>query len=382
MTDHLEPEEIERRLAQDRAALASDLEELKGKFSLDTIVRQAVDQIRDHSDDITMSVSRAVKENPLGVAVTGIGLAWLIFGDKTKTQHTRPSPTAAGIPVASPPLGQQGYGHQSAGRSHSTPATQDRNLPSWLKDDHHDSGSGHNVTGKARDAMAHTKDQLAGASGAMRDRMHDTADTMRDRMHETADTMRDTAETVRERTAQWRARLAEGTEHLSEEGRARVIAAREKAYEARDAAMSRMQNSKDRAVDLFEDHPLIVGALAVAAGAALAAALPHTGMEDEQFGETSDALIREAERILSEETEKLGAAMETAAEEAGDLARDVATKAGSVVETAATSVGERASELADEATASDEGAAPEARKTGDAGKTGAGTPRPVGDIPS
>lgn len=364
MTDHLEPEEIERRLARDRAALASDLEELKGKFSLETIVRQAVDQIRDHSDDITMSVSRAVKENPLGVAVTGIGLAWLIFGDKTKTQHTRPSPTAAGIPVASPPLGQQGYGHQSADRSHSHPATQDRNLPSWLKDDHHDSGSGPNVTGKARDAMAHSKDQLAEASGAMRDRMHDTADS------------------VRERTAQWRARLAEGTEHLSEEGRARVIAAREKAYEARDAAMSRMQNSKDRAVDLFEDHPLIVGALAVAAGAALAAALPHTRMEDEQFGETSDALIREAERILSEEKEKLGEAMETAAEEAGDLARDVATKAGSVVETAATSVGERASELADEATASDEGAAPEARKAGDAGKTGTGNPRPVGDIPS
>jgi len=382
MTDHLEPEEIERRLEKDRAALASDLDELKSKFSLDTIVRQAVDQIRDHSDDITASVSRAVKENPLGVAVTGVGLAWLIFGDKTKTQYTRPSPTAVGILVSSPPLGQQDYGHQSADRSRHQPATQDKNLPSWLKDDHHHGDGGHNVTGKARDAMAQSKDKLADASGAMRDRMHDTADTMRDRMHDTADSVRDTADTLRERTAQWRARLSEGTEHLSEEGRARVIAAREKASEARDAAMSRMHDSKERAVDLFEDHPLIVGALAVAAGAALAAALPHTRMEDEQFGETSDALIREAERILSEETEKLGAAMETAADEAGDLAREVATKAGSVVETAAASVGERASELADDATTSDKGAAQDKLKTGDAEKSATGNRNPVRDIPS
>ncbi|MFU8865289.1 MAG: DUF3618 domain-containing protein [Rhodobacterales bacterium] len=371
MTDHLEPEEIERRLEKDRAALANDLDELKSKFSLETIVRQAVDQIRDHSDDITASVSRAVKENPLGVAVTGVGLAWLIFGDKTKTHHTRASPTAAGIPVSSPPLGQQDYGHQSADRSRHNPASQDKNLPSWLKDDHHHGGGGHNVASKARDAMAQSKDKLADASGAMRDRMHDTADSVRD-----------TADTLRERTAQWRARLSEGTEHLSEEGRARVIAAREKASEARDAAMNRMHDSKERAVDLFEDHPLIVGALAVAAGAALAAALPHTRMEDEQFGETSDALIREAERILSEETEKLGAAMETAADEAGDLARDVATKAGSVVETAAASVGERASELADDATASDKSAAQDKQKTGDAEKSATGNPRPVRDIPS
>lgn len=371
MTDHLEPEEIERRLEQDRTALASDLEELKTKFSLETIVRQAVDQIRDHSDDITTSVSRAVKENPLGVAVTGVGLAWLIFGDKTKTQHTRPSPTAAGIPVSSPPLGQQAHGHQSADRSRHQPATQDKNLPSWLKDDHHHGDGGHNVTGKARDAMAQSKDKLADASGAMRDRMHDTADTMRD-----------TADTMRERTAQWRARLSEGTEHLTEEGRARVIAAREKAYEARDAAMAGMQGGKERAVDLFKDHPLIVGALAVAAGAALAAALPHTRMEDEQFGETSDALIRDAERILSEETEKLGAAMETAADQAGDLARETAAKAGSVVETAATSMGERASELADGAATSDKGTAQDKQKTDEAEKSAASKPRPLGDIPS
>lgn len=378
MTDHLEPEDIERRLEEDRAALADDIEELKTRFSFETIVRQAADQIREHSDDITASVGRAVKDNPLAVAVTGVGLAWLIFGDRTG-QRSRPATRRTEtVPVTTRSSGYPSYADRPAERTRQGSMTQDSNLPSWLKTDHDhdydhaDGKDSRKTTDKARAALSQSKDRLAGASESVRERMQDTAGSMR------------------ERTAQWRERLSEGTEHLTEEGRARVIAAREKASEARDAAMARMQGGKERAVDLFEDHPLIVGALAVAAGAAMAAALPHTRMEDEQFGETSDALIREAERILSEETEKLGTAMETATDEAGDIAREAAARAGSVVESAAASVSERASKMADDRTGSSQGSDQgsghgsdqDRQKAGDADKPATGKPRPIGDIPS
>lgn len=369
MTDHLSPEDIERSLERERAELASNLDDLKDKFSLDTIVRQAIDQIRVHGDDISVSVTRAVKANPLGVAVTGVGLAWLIFGDKTASRYAQSSHAAGVAPVSQQASGRHESGYQSASQNRQNSGKQDRHTPSWLNADNgsrnDEAGAAQNAADKARAGLSQTKAQLSDASDTVRDRFHDTA------------------ETVRDKTDQWRARLSEGTDHLSEEGRARVVAAREQAYQARDAAMSRMKDGKDRAVNLFEDHPLVAGALAVAVGAAFAAALPHTRIEDEHFGETSDALIRKAEQILSEETEKLGEAMETAADAASDMARQMADKAGSVIESAAESVEHRFTDEKRADTGSGQAGSQQNKPQAGAEKMPAtGRPRPIGDMPS
>lgn len=295
MTDHRSPEEIERQLEQERAGLAEDLDDLREKFSIDTIVRQTAEQIRAHSGDIGASVSRAVKENPLAVAVTGVGLAWMIFGDRSGATSTRHRDhddpyvarsrryTGQGAP-ASATGAVRGYGGQ------------DHDLPAWARSVDHsyhgaDDDSGHGPSAKER---------LTGVSVAARDKLHETATSVQDR-----------AKALRER-------LSHGTEHLTEEGRARVLAAREKAHHAREVAMTRMTEGRDKAVDLFEEQPLIAGALALALGAAIGAALPHTRFEDEHFGETSDELIREAERIFTEERAKLGSTLEKAADDAAN----------------------------------------------------------------
>ena len=105
--------------------------------------------------------------------------------------------------------------------------------------------------------------------------------------------------------------------------RARVIAARERAVEARDSAAQYARRGREQAVDLFEDHPLIAGALAVAVGAALGAALPRSRTEDKYFGEQSDHLFDEAERIYREERDKLGKVAQAATDEAKTIAREV-----------------------------------------------------------
>jgi len=73
-------------------------------------------------------------------------------------------------------------------------------------------------------------------------------------------------------------------------------------------------------VDIFEEQPLIAGALAVALGAALGAALPRSRMEDQYLGETSDQLMNEAERIFEEEEkQKVGKVVKAATDEAKDI---------------------------------------------------------------
>ena len=69
------PREIESDIERERAALGSTLDDLQERFSLDAIVRQIGEGLKDNGADIGRSVSRSVKDNPLALTLTGVGLA-------------------------------------------------------------------------------------------------------------------------------------------------------------------------------------------------------------------------------------------------------------------------------------------------------------------
>lgn len=120
-------------------------------------------------------------------------------------------------------------------------------------------------------------------------------------------------------------RIAEGTEKFSEEARARVLAARRKAVEAKQIASERARQGADIVSDFYDRQPLVVGALAMAAGAALAGALPRSKIEDKHLGEHSRWLVEEAERIFAEESRKLSEVVTAAKDEAMSVADEVKT---------------------------------------------------------
>src|SRR5680860_995012 len=78
------PKEIEREIETQRSDLTSNLEDLQNKFSIDTLVRQIFDQFREHGGDVGRSISDQVKANPIPLALTGIGLAWMMFGNSQR----------------------------------------------------------------------------------------------------------------------------------------------------------------------------------------------------------------------------------------------------------------------------------------------------------
>ncbi len=126
-------------------------------------------------------------------------------------------------------------------------------------------------------------------------------------------------------------RMYEGTQDMTEEAKARVVAAREAAYDAQRRMEDMLRRRRREMTDLFESQPLVVGALAMAAGAALGGILPRTNVEDEAMGDERDRLIEEAERIYQQERSKLGAVMGAAASAASEVlreARDEVTATG------------------------------------------------------
>jgi len=107
--------------------------------------------------------------------------------------------------------------------------------------------------------------------------------------------------------------------------------------------------------DVFEAQPLALGAIGLAIGAGIAAALPPSEIEAEYFGETSDTVKAKAAEFATEQTgrasEVAGAVVDAVTEEARrqgltmqaakSAVGDISAKVGRVADTAGKSISER-----------------------------------------
>lgn len=112
-----------------------------------------------------------------------------------------------------------------------------------------------------------------------------------------------------------RARIDDGLDGLPEAARDRVRKARSAALAAQAEVEARARDAAAAAKTTARENPLLVGALAFAAGAAIAALLPRTSMENRTLGAHRDRLFDEAERIYTEERARLSAATSEAIED-------------------------------------------------------------------
>lgn len=254
-TDARTPEEIERDIQQERAQLASSLEALQERFSIEGITRQVADQLRRHGGEFGQSALESAKSNPVALALTGIGLAWMMASDARRNGGGDGAASFGGTAaVARRPDGSQRWDRMRAEASR----------------------QGHKARASAEDL---------------------------------------------------RNRLQEGTENLSEAARKRVVEAREAAYQAQSQIERAAGGGNKKLADYYSEQPIVAGAMAFAAGAALGAFLPHTRAEDSALGESSDEVFEEAERIFREETEKAKEAVKSASSQPAAKARKTQARA-------------------------------------------------------
>lgn len=359
--------EIERDIELERAQFRSTAQQLQERFAPERLLGDLGSELREYGADYGRTVARAARDNPIGLALTGIGLAWLAFGGRgDKTDGVRKSDaygrTAPAMPGRADPL-LLDEGYRQPGGFPSWAREDDPYADPWAEDN--DQGAlaraadgASDAAGRARDAATGFADRAGSAAGdaydSARERLDATAAGARSRAERLRSGARETRAEVQARVARLRARLAEGTEDLSSEARERVIAARARAVEARDKAHRAASKGHAAAGDFFREQPLVAGALAVAAGAAIGGALPRSRTEDRYMGAYSDALMREAEAIYREERSKLERVAEAASqeaksviEEAGEELKHSAQAARDKAEEAAERVGDAAKDEAD-----------------------------------
>jgi len=302
------PDEIERDIAHQRAQMSGSINDLQKKFSVDAIVSDVGAMLRDQGGDLGRAISQTVGRNPAAVALVGVGLAWLLVG---QARGDRSESTAQRRDFNSGPRGARAAdqwdrravpkNRPEDGPFHdgdrywfgdNTRGTQDRQYRRTESE----------VPGGENDGQGGTSGGISGAiksgSGAVADAVSGAVSSLRDTAEQMAD------------------RLSHGTEGFSDEAKARVLSARHAAHDARMSAEAAMNRSGKAAANFFEDQPLVVGALAVALGAAIAGALPRSKIEDNALGESSDRLFAEAQTVFHEERDKAMAVLKAAEKDA------------------------------------------------------------------
>jgi ElaB/YqjD/DUF883 family membrane-anchored ribosome-binding protein len=237
--------DIEREVEETRGRIDQTVEALREKVQQPKeLFDEATRVMSGASNKVLTTAVEQLKENPIPVALIGLGIAWLAVAQTRRSTHT-------GIGV-----GSEGY------------------YPTY---EGYDEDDGVRAKVKARAEQAKAK-------------------------------LSQTAEAAKAKLSQ--ATHAAGDSVSGARGKAEELygAAKEKAGEYGDYARRRFDNT-------LETEPLVIGALGLAVGAAIGAALPSTPAERRYFGPARDKAAEAAKAKIGEVQAVAGRAYEQVKEE-------------------------------------------------------------------
>lgn len=168
-----------------------------------------------------------------------------------------------------------------------------------------------------------------------------TGDRLRSRAGSAMSSMREGVEDVKDELHGMKSRISSSMSHASDEASDVVERGRIRAEELELRTRSAMHRASSRVQQTWQDQPMLIGALAIAAGAALAALIPETRTENRRLGPARDRIVEEGERIGRSALH--GAKAEARREASdqgldrgnlGDQARDIASRAAQVARSA------------------------------------------------
>ncbi|HEX6859816.1 MAG TPA: DUF3618 domain-containing protein [Caulobacteraceae bacterium] len=232
-------EDIERDAEATRADIDRTVEALKEKMTPKNLASEAMTQVRNSpAGQRAIRLGHQAQDNALPLALIGAGLAWMMVNRSRGPRYEARTYIAD-------------YGAD---------ANYDAGVESGYRATDYDTG------GESRaDAI---REKVGGAMDSAKSSMSSGADKARHALASTRDRISTTAASAADRT-----RNAAGV--------------------VRERAVHYGHRAEETFMDTLEREPLIIGALGVAVGAAVAAALPSTPVEDRYVGPLRDKALDE-----------------------------------------------------------------------------------------
>lgn len=282
-----DPDVIRRQIDYTRVQLGTTIQAISERLSPDYLIEQVKTSAREATvgrikemtheanrkvEGASSSLGQVVRENPLPVAVIGLGLGWLLLSERNKRDMVQ--------------NGGNGY---HTGRQ-------------MYYDDMHDD----RLMRATRDRVGDIASSVGQSAAQMKNRVGNTlqeaGDTVSDVAGRAGEAVSDTSQRVGDTLSGTAARVGDAVTQTTEmvqdkagevSERARIeaeILRREAELRSRRA----VQRTKQSFQQTMESSPLALGAVLVIAGAAVGAAIPASEYENRLMGETRDRLLDEA----------------------------------------------------------------------------------------
>ena len=285
LTDKLDPSRLKDEAVDAVSSAATEFVD-HARDAFTSSARDAgsslVDQVRDSS------VLDTIKENPLPALAVGLSVAWFAskLGESEQERYRRDRYAATGDPYYAP----------RARRTY-------RDIDVETYREPYRSGYAPNpVTGDGGVQEPSLGDKASDALDTAKDKAGDLADSIKDTASDAADAVQETASGLTDRAGD------------------RFDAGRQRAHEARRRSASWL----DRQMD---ENPLLVGSVALAAGALVGLSLPETDAENEAFGDAAERVRSQALDAAESASEAVTSRASGVVDDAKSAAKDVADKA-------------------------------------------------------
>ncbi len=270
--------DIEAGLERDRDEVAQAFAALRDRFSPDSLWQDAAGVMERNAGAYAQVIDRAIRANPVALAVSAVGLAWLILGRR----GVPPTPASDTSSLAGTRYEAMTRWEDEGGPVADEPPTAPSSPDDWTIE-----------ADRLRDRATRLIDQIN--------------DAVRKGIAPAADLARHRTDVLEALTRDVRRALGRGLEEMAEPARAAVLSARERAYEAHLLA-------RRKTAGALGDRPLTGAVVLAGVGATVAALLPRSAAEDRILGDMRDRIVDALARVVEDERQRVTASAVRAVE--------------------------------------------------------------------
>lgn len=288
--------DLEREVDEQRNRVEARIGELRDRLSPGQLLDEALSYSRDGGANFASNFAQQVSANPIPAALVGVGLAWLMGSNLTPT----PAP-AANRSNWRDSGDEYPYARVPSGGLRRTAHAADE-AGDWWSEFQTDTGETFKArAGEAGERAGHFTDEAGRRfSGFIDDagnRVQQFQDEAGNRLDDALGWTSHNWSAAQSKVGETMSAIADGARDAGNR-LAQSTGTLSSTLQAQSSQIGR------QLVDVFNQQPLVAGALAFAAGAAVGALLPTTSQEDALLGEQSDRVKGQAADAVGELYEK------------------------------------------------------------------------------
>jgi len=333
MADYTEEKtsaQLEREVEAQRDRVQDRISDIQDKLSPGQMVDELLNYAKNKGGgEFVANLGRNVTGNPLPVALLGVSLLWLMAKPVTlQSAYGAASTTDQSRRTDASKFDNRTYDYATVTggmkrlRVHETTEGRHSEFTDEL-------GKKYKAaTDAAGNRAGHFIDEAGRTFSGFKDIAGNRVDDFRDEAGNLLDAATgwasDTWQKAGDAVNSAGDKLAEGRDQL----KARVA-------DAGGAVQHQADQMSRSLMNALHDQPLVAGALAFAAGAAIASAFPHTKQEDQVFGEAADKVKQQAASIASDAYDKGKDQVTEAYDQVADKAAEIYQQAKEGVSKAA-----------------------------------------------